>query len=324
MESAGLTYTWEPYVFESLDSLWNITVFRVYDSATADSSKNPVLFQTGANGIASDWLYSWAAELVPNGYEIWLLATRGSQYGDTPVTDFTSLAEKWDFSSFEQGKFDILPALDVALEVTGKSQGVLVGYSMGTTIMFSALASRPTDFADKVQRFIPMATCLVMPGRGYDEVVAEYARMDELGFLNYGGGDEAEFDATTFCDGFTSEKLCGSGDAEGKRLLAGEDEASRVGTVKGTYWYAQMSAEETFQEPIPLEDYAMGIRTGTALSVGDITVPVSMVHPISDESCTLAAAQAHAAELTNDTSGIFEVPGTHGLPAGTFDADVIA
>lgn len=56
------------------------------------------------------------------------------------------------------------------------------------------------------------------------------------------------------------------------------------------YWY-QIGFADELQEPISQSDYASGTYTSDAISLGDITVPVSMYVGIDDANCPAAQAQ---------------------------------
>ena len=66
---------WTPYVVTTEDG-WEITVFRVFSTDVnlqeTMSDTRPVIFQNGSNGVAADWIFSWASRLARSGYDVWL------------------------------------------------------------------------------------------------------------------------------------------------------------------------------------------------------------------------------------------------------------
>lgn len=57
--------------------------------------------------------------LAKDGYDVWLGNVRGTRYGN--VNDFMAYdsAEFWDFSTYEQGLYDIPAMQDLVVATTG-------------------------------------------------------------------------------------------------------------------------------------------------------------------------------------------------------------
>ena len=50
--------------------------------------------------------------------------------------------------------------LERIIEVTGKDKVTFMGYSQGSSLMYYALAKDQDYYADKVHRFIALASCI--------------------------------------------------------------------------------------------------------------------------------------------------------------------
>ncbi|XP_054166027.1 lipase member J-like [Oppia nitens] len=76
------------------------------------------------------------------GYDVWLGNIRGNNYS-SHITLNPNETEFWNFSMDEFTKYDITTAIDHVLRVTNSNNIAYIGYSLGTTIMFQLLASKP-------------------------------------------------------------------------------------------------------------------------------------------------------------------------------------
>ena len=128
----------------------------------------------------------------------------------------------------------------------------MIGYSEGTFITMYGLSSQQDYWADKVNRFISMATCTVNPGLDYDTEVAKYTTYDELGFYNVGGNDESTLDPVIACQ-FTNDLKMGCVDGEyvppagkGGDSKEGEEDISRTNakSLKMGMFLAQVGIEK--------------------------------------------------------------------------------
>ena len=147
------------------------------------------------------------------GYDVWLGNQRGNIFGNTNVNDGTwTLKERWDWSHAEIAQIDLPAQIEKILEVTGKEKVTMAAYSEGTFITMYALASQQDYWANKVERYISLATCIVIPGMDYETEVAKYLAYDALGYYNTNGNDESTLDPVLACQYTNDTKLdCGTG-----------------------------------------------------------------------------------------------------------------
>ena len=101
--------------------------------------------------------------LVDQGYDVWLGNSRGAPYSNKNIRDGEwSLKERWDFSWATMGQFDLPAVIDVILEQSNAEKVTYFGFSQGTASMYYALATNQDFFVDKLNRFVALASCLLM------------------------------------------------------------------------------------------------------------------------------------------------------------------
>ena len=243
---------------------WLITVFRLLgrngERPAENSGKKAIYVHHGGGGDAAGWLFSWPVYLMDAGYDVWLGNQRGNIFGNTNVNDSTwTLKERWDWSHAEIAQIDLPAQIEKILEVTGKEKVTMAAYSEGTFISMYALASQQDYWADKVDRYISLATCTILPGMDYETEVAKYLSYEELGFYNTNGNDESTLDPAIACQYTNDEKLgCKSGkedegeeeyDKEGFEDDEGKGEAEKGGNAASmgmSILWAQTSSSERF------------------------------------------------------------------------------
>ena len=90
------------------------------------------------------------------------------------------------------GEYDIPAFVDRILEVTKKPKVTLIGYSQGSTQIYYGLAKKQDYFAERVNRFIGLASCAyVYQKYSYERTVKEQWYNMKRGFYNINGGDES-------------------------------------------------------------------------------------------------------------------------------------
>lgn len=97
--------------------------------------------------------------LCDEGYDVWLLNTRGNFYGKRHERLTPKDAKFWRFSWHEFGVYDTVATIDHVLKNTGLERVSLIGHSMGTTIELVLLSMKP-EYNDKVNvvlSFAPVA-----------------------------------------------------------------------------------------------------------------------------------------------------------------------
>jgi len=143
-----------------------LKMFRVNKTSTPGAT--PVFIQHGLFGDAVAWVLntnkSLAFVLANAGYDVWLGNNRGNQFSRTNTKiDITTQTQQWfDFSFFELGKYDAPAQIDEVLRITGKSKLSYIGYSQGTSQMFSALSYNHGNLQDKLNLFIALAPVVEM------------------------------------------------------------------------------------------------------------------------------------------------------------------
>lgn len=132
----------------------------------------PVFLQHGLLSSSADWLLSGperalAFILADAGYDVWLGNARGNTYSRKHVSMNSDETAFWDFSWHEMALYDVPAEIDFVyamreLERNDTRKNLLyVGHSMGTTMAFVLLASRP-EYNAKIQAVFAMAPVAFM------------------------------------------------------------------------------------------------------------------------------------------------------------------
>lgn len=169
----------ETYVVQTEDgyllTLHRIPCGRVGCRAQGGRGKGqPVFLQHGLLSSSADWLLSGPEKglgfiLADAGYDVFLGNARGNTYSRSHVSMNHENAAFWDFSWDEMAKYDLPAMIDYVYDLKAEEQGVnetqknllYVGHSMGTTMMFALLASKP-EFNDKIQAMFALAPVAYM------------------------------------------------------------------------------------------------------------------------------------------------------------------
>ena len=91
------------------------------------------------------------------------------------------------------GTYDVPAALTTVLDVSGKQKATLIGYSQGSAQIWYALAKHQDFYADKVHRFVALASCIISKAgdSSPSDVAKYYWYLDQKGIYNYFGDDES-------------------------------------------------------------------------------------------------------------------------------------
>ena len=136
-------YSWEPIKVTTSDD-YILTLMRVWSQDLLDASKGPVMFQHGAGGSATRWLYGQDTALpiamAELGHDVYIGNSRGTDFSQMHVTLDPAVdeAEYWDFS-FENLADDVVANLKEMNERSGNVKGWYIGSSQGTQSMQVAL-----------------------------------------------------------------------------------------------------------------------------------------------------------------------------------------
>ena len=173
-------YDWKPFKVQTEDG-WILTVWRVWREDKLDKEKLPLLLVHGSMDSSLGYFdkspnnEAWCLQMVDHGYQIWLINLRGTDYSKEHIRDGDddwSLREKWSFTWAESGVYDIPPVVDLILEETKAPKITLVAHSQGTSSMWYGLAHKQDFYAEKLHRFIALASC-VFP-EAYDFVPKDF------------------------------------------------------------------------------------------------------------------------------------------------------
>ncbi|KAK4298232.1 hypothetical protein Pmani_029415 [Petrolisthes manimaculis] len=123
--------------------------------------RHPVFLQHGLLSSSACWLMAepdkaLAYIAADAGYDVWMGNTRGNHYSRNHTSLQPSNKEFWDFSYDEMGYYDLPAVIDYVLTTTEHSKLAYVGHSMGTTMFFAFLSSRP-EYANKIRVMFGLA-----------------------------------------------------------------------------------------------------------------------------------------------------------------------
>lgn len=121
----------------------------------------PVLLQHGLLCSSDDWVVnhenqSLAYILADAQFDVWISNLRGNKYAQDHTRPEPSHHQFYQFSWDEMAEYDLPAIIDYILAATGYADLQYVGHSMGTTVAFAMLASKP-DYNAKVRHFHAMA-----------------------------------------------------------------------------------------------------------------------------------------------------------------------
>nr|XP_045622183.1 lipase member K-like isoform X2 [Procambarus clarkii] len=128
-------------------------------------SKEPVLMQHGLLASSACWILAPPEKapayiMADAGYDVWLSNSRGNHYSRNHTHLSPDDKHFWDFSWDEMGSLDLPAVIDYILATTRHEQLYYIGHSMGTTIFFACMATKP-EYNSKVKAMFglgPVAT----------------------------------------------------------------------------------------------------------------------------------------------------------------------
>ncbi|XP_046394878.1 lipase 3-like [Ischnura elegans] len=187
---------------------------------TAGGKKPVVFLQHGLLGSSADWIFAGVGKglaylLADAGYDVWLGNVRGNTYSRSHVSLDSSQPQFWDFSFHEMGYHDLPAEIDYVLETTEQRDLVYVGHSMGTTMFYVMMATRP-EFGPKIRAMFSLAPVMYM-GRVKSPIRLLAPFADDLEFIvHFLGATEflpqnkiIRFLSRYGCELFTTEeKIC--------------------------------------------------------------------------------------------------------------------
>lgn len=160
----------------------------------------PVFLQHGLLSSSADWLLSGPEKalafiLADAGYDVWLGNARGNTYSKKHVSMSCDETAFWDFSWHEMALYDVPAEIDFVyamreMERNDTRRNLLyVGHSMGTTMAFVLLASRP-EYNAKIEAVFAMAPVAFMGHvKSPIRLLAPFSHDIEM-ILKFFGGNE--------------------------------------------------------------------------------------------------------------------------------------
>lgn len=123
--------------------------------------RTPMLLVHGLLANAVSWVANLPSQspgflLADDGFDVWLVNTRGVPQSNYHVNLTTNDPEFWKWSFEQIGTFDMPAVVDYILNETGFSQVGLLTTSQGTTSSLVFLSMRP-EYNDKVNIFVGYA-----------------------------------------------------------------------------------------------------------------------------------------------------------------------
>lgn len=147
-----------------------LTLHRILSShgynkldGASEEVKIPVFLQHGLWSSSGDWIvsgtsHSLAFLLSKSGYDVWLGNARGNLYSrkHTWLCPNKDSKQFWNFSWHEMGSKDLPAMIDHILKITEKKQIFYIGHSLGTTMCFVLLSTKP-EYNDKIRALFALA-----------------------------------------------------------------------------------------------------------------------------------------------------------------------
>lgn len=81
--------------------------------------------------------------LYEQGFDVWMLNTRGNVYSKTHKRPNIKASEYWEFTFHEIGIYDLPNSIDLILSITKQPQLQYVGHSQGSTAFFVMCSELP-------------------------------------------------------------------------------------------------------------------------------------------------------------------------------------
>lgn len=86
---------------------------------------------------------SKAFKLADNGYDVWLVNIRGTDFSQKHENLLATSAQYWKFSLDEIVKYDLPAVIDYVLLKSNNTRVHYVGHSQGTTLVMAMLSLFP-------------------------------------------------------------------------------------------------------------------------------------------------------------------------------------
>ncbi|CAH1107270.1 unnamed protein product [Psylliodes chrysocephalus] len=139
-----------------------LTVFRIPQGKNSNKiSRNVVLLNHGMFGSSENYILlgpkkSLGYVLADNGYDVWIMNSRGTWHSKKHRTLSPKQKEFWQFSWHEIGVYDIPAVIDHILNITNETRINYIGHSQGCTSAFVMGSERP-EYNDKIKLMIALS-----------------------------------------------------------------------------------------------------------------------------------------------------------------------
>ncbi|XP_011860678.1 PREDICTED: lipase 3-like isoform X2 [Vollenhovia emeryi] len=142
---------------------YNLKLHRIPGSPSFDikNKKEIVYLQHGLVASSDFWvMYGTGKDLafllVDQGYDVWIGNTRGNTYCRSHMNMTIYDPKFWQFSFHEFGTKDLPAMFDYIFNYTQQTDLYYIGHSMGTTLIFTLLSSKP-EYNMKMKMVICLA-----------------------------------------------------------------------------------------------------------------------------------------------------------------------
>ena len=166
-------YDWEPFKITTEDgyvlTLMHITN-RTGQKSSVDPNLNPILYVPAMGSNPDTWLSAGIytdppqnaiqLKILDAGHDTWMLYSRGCHYSLEHEKYTTDDPQFWNFSWYEMGYFDLKATVDFIYKRTNQ-RVAMMGYSMGTTQIFAAVAAEYDFFRSRVHKVVQQAPCVL-------------------------------------------------------------------------------------------------------------------------------------------------------------------
>ena len=140
-----------------------LKIFRIPGSKklSKPSHKNVVLFAHGLLDSSDSWVanneeLSLPLRLVLEGYDAWIMNTRGNKHSNNHEFYNKSNKKFWNFSFHEMGLLDVTAVTDYILNLTKKEKLTYIGHSQGCAQFYVLCSLRPEYCKEKYKGMIAL------------------------------------------------------------------------------------------------------------------------------------------------------------------------
>ncbi|GMR50187.1 hypothetical protein PMAYCL1PPCAC_20382, partial [Pristionchus mayeri] len=143
-----------------------LTMFRIRHGRFSDEKcwwchRPVVVFFHGLMASGTEFFLnppesSLAFILADAGFDVFIINHRGTTYSKRHTTLKPTDNEFWRWTMDELSKYDCPAAIDKALEISGQKTAYWVGHSMGTTVGYMMLSTRP-EYHSKIKALFQLA-----------------------------------------------------------------------------------------------------------------------------------------------------------------------